>query len=350
LEGMERERAVTVAILGVDLGNSLCSVVGPDESGAVRLRRRRRRKTLIRSVEDLPTCLVAMESCCGGHHVGRILVGQGHAVRPMPPEHVQPHVKAQKNDDRDAEAIAEAAICPTLRFRALKRAEQHDLKATRRVRQRLVGARGRRGAPPALDPGRGRSGRDRADRRGRDGADFRGGRALAAWLGRVPRRHGTGGRTRLPGIGKRRNKPLGMSFIHGARAASPFLAKGETPIGAWLRGRLARGHRNVAVVALANRRARIARAMRRGDATFGARHAVRPAAQRGLQEGAGDGLTGDRRPGSLVRKTAHRRRVLHEDRTARSAIPVTAIHRESGRVCADVSEASLEPSCKRGGP
>jgi transposase len=42
------------------------------------------------------------------------------------------------------------------------------------------------------------------------------------------------------------------------------LASG-TVIGAWLRGLLARGHRNVAVVALANKLARIAWAVLRGD-------------------------------------------------------------------------------------
>jgi transposase len=32
----------------------------------------------------------------------------------MSPEYVRPYVKAQKNDDRDAEAIAEAATRPTM--------------------------------------------------------------------------------------------------------------------------------------------------------------------------------------------------------------------------------------------
>ena len=51
--------------------------------------------------------VVAMEACCGAHHFGRLLVAQGHEVRLMSPEYVRPYVKAQKNDDRDAEAIAE---------------------------------------------------------------------------------------------------------------------------------------------------------------------------------------------------------------------------------------------------
>src|SRR4051794_41453619 len=61
-----------------------------------------------------------MEACCGAHHLGRQLAPQGHEVRLMPPEYVRPYVKAQKNDERDAEAIAEAATRPTMRFVAPK--------------------------------------------------------------------------------------------------------------------------------------------------------------------------------------------------------------------------------------
>jgi transposase len=50
-------------------------------------------------------------------------------------------VKAQKNDDRDAEAIAEAATRPTMRFVELKSAEQLDMQSLHRVRDRLVGER-----------------------------------------------------------------------------------------------------------------------------------------------------------------------------------------------------------------
>ena len=55
-------------------------------------------------------------------------------------------------------------------------------------------------------------------------------------------------------------------LIHGARAALPTLSKGETPLGAWLRGLLARAHVNTVVVALAAKLARIVWAvLRRGE-------------------------------------------------------------------------------------
>jgi len=57
-------------------------------------------------------------------------------------------------------------------------------------------------------------------------------------------------------------------LIHGARAALPSLSKSATPLGTWLRGLLARAHTNVAVVALANKLARVAWAVLRSRQIF----------------------------------------------------------------------------------
>ena len=59
----------------------------------------------------------------------------------MSPEYVRPYVKAQKNDDRDAEGIAEAATRPTMRFVELKSEDQLDTQTFHRSRDRLVGER-----------------------------------------------------------------------------------------------------------------------------------------------------------------------------------------------------------------
>jgi transposase len=84
----------------------------------------------------------------------------------------------------------------------------------------------------------------------------------------VPRQATTGGKPRLLGISKRGNKYLRKLLIHGARAAMPSLSRSATPLGGWLRGLLARVHRNVAVVALANKLARIAWAVLRRGGKF----------------------------------------------------------------------------------
>src|SRR5207248_6471460 len=86
-------------------------------------------------------CIVAMEACCGAHHLGRVFAAQGHDTRLMSPEFVRPYVKAQKNDELDAEAIAEAATRPTMRFVAVKSQSQSDTQALHRARERLVWAR-----------------------------------------------------------------------------------------------------------------------------------------------------------------------------------------------------------------
>jgi transposase len=59
----------------------------------------------------------------------------------MSPEYVRPYIKAQKNDDRDAEGIAEAASRPTMRFVELKSQGQLDIQTLHRVRSRLVAER-----------------------------------------------------------------------------------------------------------------------------------------------------------------------------------------------------------------
>jgi transposase len=120
------------------LGKNSCSIVGLDSSGQVVLRRRMQRKTIVNMALKLSPCVIAMEACCGAHHLGRLLAEQGHTLRLMSPEYVRPYVKAQKNDDRDAEAIAEAATRPTMRFVTLKSAEQLDMQTLHRARDRVV--------------------------------------------------------------------------------------------------------------------------------------------------------------------------------------------------------------------
>jgi transposase len=133
--------AVKVAVLGIGLGKNSCSLVGLDAAGAVVNRRRMRPQNIPTFTSTLPACVVAMEACCGAHHLGRLLASQGHTVRLMSPEYVRPYVKAQKNDDRDAEAIAEAATRPTMRFVELKSETQLDMQTLYRARDRLVGER-----------------------------------------------------------------------------------------------------------------------------------------------------------------------------------------------------------------
>ena len=109
-----------IVVLGIDLGKNVCSIVGLRAEGQVLVRRRMRRELVAAFTRKWPSSVVAMEACCGAHHLGRQLAAQGHEVRLISPEYVRPYVKAQKNDDRDAEAIARrqpARPCALLRSR-----------------------------------------------------------------------------------------------------------------------------------------------------------------------------------------------------------------------------------------
>ncbi len=130
-----------VAAVGVDIGKNSFHVVGLDQRGAIRLRQKWSRGQVEARFANLPPCLVGMEACVGAHHLSRRLKALGHDARLMPAKYVRPYSKGQKNDFRDAEAIAEAVQRPTMKFVATKTADQLDLQAVHRVRERLVSQR-----------------------------------------------------------------------------------------------------------------------------------------------------------------------------------------------------------------
>jgi hypothetical protein len=126
-------------MIGIDIGKNSFHVVGHDSRGAIV---RRQKWSLVEArLANLAPCLIGMEACVGAHHLSRKLGSLGNDVRLMPAKHVRPYSKGQKNDFNDAEAIAEAVQRPMMKFVATKTAEQLDLQALHRVRERLVSQR-----------------------------------------------------------------------------------------------------------------------------------------------------------------------------------------------------------------
>src|SRR3954453_9767641 len=128
----------TIPVIGIDIGKNSFHVVGHDKRGAIVLRQKWSRGQVETRLANLRPCLIGMEACVGAHHLRRKLQMLGHDARLMPAKYVRPYSKGQKNDFRDAEAIAEAVQRPTMKFVATKTAEQLDLQAMHRVRERLV--------------------------------------------------------------------------------------------------------------------------------------------------------------------------------------------------------------------
>jgi transposase len=138
---MSNQSNSTVATMGIDIGKNSFHVVGLDQRGAIVLRQKWSRGQVEARLANMPPCLIGMEACVGAHHLSRKLTALGHDARLMPAKYVRPYSKGQKNDFRDAEAIAEAVQRPTMKFVATKTAEQLDLQALHRVRERLVSQR-----------------------------------------------------------------------------------------------------------------------------------------------------------------------------------------------------------------
>jgi transposase len=138
---MPRSTNLSVATMGIDIGKNSFHVVGLDQRGAIVVRQRWTRSQIRARLANMPPCLIGMEACVGAHHLSRRLHSLGHDARLMPAKYVKPYRKGQKNDFRDAEAIAEAVQRPTMKFVATKTADQLDLQALHRVRARLVSQR-----------------------------------------------------------------------------------------------------------------------------------------------------------------------------------------------------------------
>lgn len=130
-----------LAVVGIDIGKNSFHVIGLDRRGAIVLRQKWSRSQVWERFANMPPCLIGMEACVGAHHLSRKLKALGHDPRLMPAKYVRPYSKGQKNDFRDAEAIAEAVQRPTMRFVPTKSVEQLDLQALHRVRERLVSQR-----------------------------------------------------------------------------------------------------------------------------------------------------------------------------------------------------------------
>jgi transposase len=127
--------------VAIDLAKKVFHLVGADATGKILWRQRLTRHALMPCIAQLPPVLIGIEACGGAHDWARRFREHGHEVKLMAPPFVKPFVKSNKNDMRDAEAIAEAVTRPTMRFVPTKDIGQQDLQALHRVRERLIGER-----------------------------------------------------------------------------------------------------------------------------------------------------------------------------------------------------------------
>jgi transposase len=125
-------------ILGIDLAKSVFQVHLNDRFGNKKFSKKIKRSALLDFIANQPKCLIAIEACGGAHYWARQFNALGHDVKIIHPQYVKPFVQVNKNDARDAHAIAEAAARPSMPTVAPKSVEQQDLQALHRIRERLV--------------------------------------------------------------------------------------------------------------------------------------------------------------------------------------------------------------------
>lgn len=124
--------------IGMDTSKHVFTLHGVDAEDRVVLRRELRRSQVEAFFAALAPTEVALEACGASHHWGRLLQRLGHRVRLIPAQYVKPFVKRGKNDRIDAEAIAEAASRPGMRFVPVRAAEQQAAAMLLSVRALLV--------------------------------------------------------------------------------------------------------------------------------------------------------------------------------------------------------------------
>lgn len=321
-----------VTLIGIDLAKTIFQVCGVNSQGKSVFNRQVRRHHLMKTLLDYPEATVAMEACSGSNYWERELMKRGVEVMLIPPQHVKPFVKGNKNDRNDAFAITEAARRPHLRCVQPRSLEQTDMIQVHRVRERVVGqrialsnqirgflneygivlARGKHALLSALptlleeaENGLTVSARQLIyslweEWRGIDeriaqydkqiaqqakqhegarrlmtirgvaektataviafagqGHQYQCGRHFSANLGVVPKEHSSGGKQRLGSISKRGNRYLRRLLTQGAWSVLRYADRCNDRLSRWAKKVVERRGKHKAVMAIANKLARI---------------------------------------------------------------------------------------------
>lgn len=126
-----------ITTIGLDIAKTVFHLFAVSQTGQLVKKKQLKRKQVLAFMANLEPCLIVMEACGGANYWAREFIAQGHQVKLIAPQYVKPFVKGNKNDYNDAEAIAEAAQRPTMRFVPIKSVEQQDVQNFHRQRERI---------------------------------------------------------------------------------------------------------------------------------------------------------------------------------------------------------------------
>lgn len=323
---------MNITLIGIDLAKNIFQICGVNQAGKSVFNRQVRRAKLMALLNNYPESIIAMEACSGSNYWGRELKNQGHQVMLIPPQHVKPFVKGNKNDRNDAFAITEAARRPGLHCVTPRTLAQTDMIQVHRLRERLVTQRTAlinqlRGflneygivisqgkekllavLPKLLDDTengltpsarnlfqkvleewqhinelvrqydknikqQAQSNEDAqrlmairgvaetiataAIAHAGNGSAYKNGRHFSANLGLVPKEHSSGGHQKLSRITKRGNRYLRRLLIQGSWSVIRYAHKSDDRLSRWAKQVMDRRGKHKAVIAVANKLARI---------------------------------------------------------------------------------------------
>jgi transposase len=321
-----------VTLIGIDLAKSIFQVCGVNQAGKRIFNRQVRRAKLLELLMQHPEATMAMEACSGSNYWGRELQQRDFQVKLIPPQHVKPFVKGNKNDRNDAFAITEAARRPNLRCVEPRTLAQTDMIQVHRVLDRMIRqrtalinqlrgflneygvvvSRGKEkllaAMPDLLEDGdngltpssrtlyqamyddwrqmnaaiervekvlKGQARVDEVAQRlmqmkgvaekiatatiahAGNGTSYRSRRHFAANLGLVPKERSSGGKQSLGGITKRGNRYLRRLLVQGAWSVIRNVEHSDDRMSRWAKQLIERRGKHRAVVAVANKMARI---------------------------------------------------------------------------------------------
>lgn len=126
-----------ITTIGLDIAKSVFHLFAMSKTGRLVKKKQLKRSQVLLFMANIEPCLIVMEACGSAHYWAREFMRLGHQVKLIAPQYVKPFVKGNKNDYNDAEAIAEAAQRPTMRFVPIKSIEQQDVQNFHRQRERI---------------------------------------------------------------------------------------------------------------------------------------------------------------------------------------------------------------------
>lgn len=126
------------AVIGLDIAKNVFVAVGLTKHGKIVLKRKLARPEVLGFFANLPKIAIGIEACAGAHYWARELLKLGHDARLIAAQHVKAYVTGNKNDTRDAQAIAEIRARASTKYVPINTPANQDLQMLHRARQGLM--------------------------------------------------------------------------------------------------------------------------------------------------------------------------------------------------------------------